>query len=215
MIRNEIENMSDFDINRFCIDYPNQLGHLQLSEEVLYDSCKIRKLEEILPCIVSEGHRVLIFSQWTRILDILEVLMESLSLSFLRLDGSTPVKERQDMIDTFNSEDIPIFLLATKAGGLGINLTSADTVILHDVDFNPESDRQAEDRCHRIGQTRPVTIYRLITKDTVDESIYELAERKKKLSSAVLSDEKEKDNKIDIKKILHNALELSKNQSIR
>jgi SWI/SNF-related matrix-associated actin-dependent regulator of chromatin subfamily A containing DEAD/H box 1 len=78
-------------------------------------------------------------------LDLLEVLLQDIDLRFLRLDGSTPVRERQEYIDTFNNEtDIPIFLLSTKAGGLGINLTAADTVVLHDLDFNPENDRQAE-----------------------------------------------------------------------
>ena len=88
---------------------------------------------------------MLLFSQWTKLLDLLEVLMEDLDMKYLRLDGSTPVRTRQNMVDQFNSDDsIPVFLLATKAGGLGINLTAADTVILHDLDFNPENDRQAE-----------------------------------------------------------------------
>lgn len=96
----------------------------------------------------AEGHRMLVFSQWTRILDLLEVLLEDMSLPYLRLDGSTAVKERQELIDTFNTDtSIPVFLLSTKAGGLGINLTSADTVILHDLDFNPENDKQAEVSC--------------------------------------------------------------------
>jgi hypothetical protein len=92
-----------------------------------------------------EGHRILIFSQWTKMLDILGALMEDMGLEFLRLDGSTPVRERQKLIDRFEKDrTIPIFILSTKAGGLGINLTAADTVILHDLDFNPENDRQAE-----------------------------------------------------------------------
>lgn len=88
---------------------------------------------------------MLIFSQWTRILDLLEVLLEDISMSFLRLDGSTAVSTRQNLINTFNDDNsIPVFLLSTKAGGLGVNLTAADTVILHDLDMNPENDRQAE-----------------------------------------------------------------------
>lgn len=106
-----------------------------------------------LPELVAAGHRVLIFSQWTKLLDVLEILMTALSLGYLRLDGSTPVAERQDLINTFNLDlSKQVFLLSTRAGGLGINLTSADTVIMHDLDFNPVNDRQAEDRCHRIGQ---------------------------------------------------------------
>lgn len=88
---------------------------------------------------------MLVFSQWTRLLDLLEVLLQDIDISFLRLDGSTPVRTRQGLIDTFNNDSsISVFLLSTKAGGLGINLTAADTVILHDLDFNPENDKQAE-----------------------------------------------------------------------
>ena len=95
-----------------------------------------------------------------------QVLLEEMKLDFLRLDGSTPVAERQHLINRFSSEDIPVFLLSTKAGGLGINLTTADVVIMHDLDFNPENDRQAEDRCHRIGQTKTVFVYKLVTLET-------------------------------------------------
>ena len=131
-----------------------------------------------------------------------------MDLAFLRLDGSTPVNERQKLIDIFNNStvDTPtspnrsaqpqysvnIFLLSTKAGGLGINLTSADTVIMHDLDFNPENDRQAEDRVHRIGQTKPVTVYKLVTEETVDKDIFDMGERKQVLSRAVLGDTKTK-----------------------
>jgi superfamily II DNA/RNA helicase len=148
----------------------------------------MQRLKELVPQLAAEGRRMLIFSQWTRLLDILEILMEDLGMDFLRLDGQTPVKERQDLINRFSAPDstIPVFLLSTKAGGLGINLTAADTVILHDLDFNPENDRQAEDRCHRIGQTKHVRVYKLVASDSVDEDIYEIGERKKRLTTAVL-----------------------------
>eukprot|EP01035_Chromulina_nebulosa_P018987 gene18987-24802_t len=188
-VRKEIENSSDFDIHSICLTYPDSLGKYILTDDVLYDSPKMQLLKDLLPKLVEENHRILIFSQWTRILDLLTVLCEDIDMDYLRLDGSTPVKERQDYIDQYNKDpSIPIFLLSTKAGGLGINLCAADVVILHDLDFNPENDRQAEDRCHRIGQTRPVTVYKLVAKDTVDELIYEMGERKRQLSEAVLSD---------------------------
>jgi SWI/SNF-related matrix-associated actin-dependent regulator of chromatin subfamily A containing DEAD/H box 1 len=116
----------------------------------------MNKLRVLVPQLIAEGHRVLIFSQWTKLLDILELLLHHLAIGFERLDGQTPVVERQGMIDSFNSHPLEkqVFLLSTRAGGLGINLTSADTVIIHDVDFNPVNDRQAEDRCHRIGQVK-------------------------------------------------------------
>lgn len=95
-------------------------------------------------------------------MDLLGCLMESLDLAFLRLDGSTNISERQKMIDEFNNNSsIPVFLLSTRAGGMGINLTAADTCIIHDLDFNPFNDIQAEDRCHRIGQKKPVTVYKV------------------------------------------------------
>lgn len=95
--------------------------------------------------------------------------------------------ERQNIVDTFNNDNsIFACLLSTRAGGQGLNLTGADTVVIHDMDFNPQIDRQAEDRCHRIGQTKPVTVYRLVTQGTVDENIYEIAKRKLVLDAAVL-----------------------------
>ncbi|GMN61876.1 hypothetical protein TIFTF001_030965 [Ficus carica] len=115
--------------------------------------------------------------------------------SKLRDIFSTQVTDRQTIVDTFNN-DTSIFacLLSTRAGGQGLNLTGADTVVIHDMDFNPQIDRQAEDRCHRIGQTKPVTIYRLVVKGTVDENVYEIAKRKLVLDAAVLENGMEMDN---------------------
>ena len=121
--------------------------------------------------------------------------MNDMELPFLRLDGSTPITIRQELIDKFNKDNvIKVFLLSTKAGGLGINLTSADTVIMHDLDFNPENDRQAEDRCHRIGQSKAVKVYKLVCRDSVDEDIFEMTERKTALSKAVFENENPKEN---------------------
>lgn len=121
--------------------------------------------------------------------------MYDLEITFLRLDGSTPIAIRQELIDKFNRDNkIPVFILSTKAGGLGINLTSADTVIMHDLDFNPENDRQAEDRCHRIGQTKAVKVYKLVCDDSVDEDIYDMTERKTALSTSIFENENSKEN---------------------
>jgi SNF2 family DNA or RNA helicase len=136
---------SDYDIHQLCLLYSYSLSSLILNEENLFQCNKINYLKELLPSLVQDDHRVLLFSQWTKILDILEILMNYLNYQFVRLDGSTPIKERQEIIDEFNeNQEIKVFLLSTKAGGLGINLTSADTVVLHDLDYNPENDRQAE-----------------------------------------------------------------------
>ncbi|KAL6566287.1 Protein CHROMATIN REMODELING 19 [Orobanche gracilis] len=166
-----------------------------LADEHVMSSAKCLVLAELLPTLNRCGSRVLIFSQWTSMLDILEWALDVIGVTYRRLDGSTQVTERQTIVDTFN-KDTSIFacLLSTRAGGQGLNLTGADTVIIHDMDFNPQIDRQAEDRCHRIGQTKPVTIYRLVTKDTVDENVYEIAKRKLNLDAAVLKSGVEAEN---------------------
>ncbi|MBA0592805.1 hypothetical protein Gorai_009776, partial [Gossypium raimondii] len=175
----ELKNYNDFSINRLLIRYGITGGKGTLSDEYVMLSAKCQALAKLLPSLKRSGHRVLIFSQWTSMLDILEWTLDVIGVTYKRLDGSTQVTDRQTIVDDFNN-DTSIFacLLSTRAGGQGLNLTGADTVIIHDLDFNPQIDRQAEDRCHRIGQIRPVTIYRLVTKGTVDENVYEIAKRK-------------------------------------
>ncbi|KAG8498721.1 hypothetical protein CXB51_005049 [Gossypium anomalum] len=172
----ELKNYSDFSIHQLLLRYGITGGKGTLSDEHVMLSAKCQALAELLPSLKRSGHRVLIFSQWTSMLDILEWTLDVIGVSYRRLDGSTQVTDRQTIVDDFNN-DTSIFacLLSTRAGGQGLNLTGADTVVIHDMDFNPQIDRQAEDRCHRIGQTRPVTIYRLVTKGTVDENVYEIA----------------------------------------
>ena len=134
---------------------------------------------------------MLIFSQWTRCLDLLGCLMDAMNFRFLRLDGQTTISERQQLIDQFtNDTTIPVFLLSTRAGGMGINLTAADTCIIHDLDFNPFNDMQDEDRVHRIGQKKTVTIIKMITEDTVDSDIYKMQERKAVMKAAILENKK-------------------------
>lgn len=194
----ELKNYSDFSIHQLLRSYGGADTRGILSEEHVMLSAKCRVLSKLLPSLKKGGHRVLIFSQWTSMLDILEWTLDVIGVSYRRLDGSTQVTERQAIVDAFNN-DTSIFacLLSTRAGGQGLNLTGADTVVIHDMDFNPQIDRQAEDRCHRIGQTRPVTIYRLVTKGTVDENVYEIAKRKLILDAAVLESGVEVDNEGD------------------
>ncbi|ESW25110.1 hypothetical protein PHAVU_003G008000 [Phaseolus vulgaris] len=183
----ELKNYSDFSIHRLLLHYGVNDKKGILPDKHVMLSAKCRALSKLLPSLKKDGHRILIFSQWTSMLDILEWCLDVIGLTYRRLDGSTQVAERQTIVDTFNN-DTSIFacLLSTRAGGQGLNLTGADTVVIHDMDFNPQIDRQAEDRCHRIGQTKPVTIYRLVTKGTVDENVYEIAKRKLVLDAAVL-----------------------------
>ncbi|CAM6084937.1 unnamed protein product [Calypogeia fissa] len=185
----ELSNYNDFTLYQLCIQ--NGLSGpgfgAKLTDEHVLGSAKCQVLSRLLTELKKDGHRPLIFSQWTQMLDILEWACDVMGLTYVRLDGSTQVRERQEIVDSFNNDpSIFLFLLSTRAGGQGLNLVGADTVIIHDVDFNPQMDRQAEDRCHRIGQLKPVTVYRLVTKGSVDESIYNIAQRKLVLDAAVL-----------------------------
>ncbi|KAJ4973409.1 hypothetical protein NE237_006583 [Protea cynaroides] len=195
----ELKNYNDFAIHRLLVWHCGINTRGTLKDDQVFSSAKCRALAELLPKLKRDGHRVLIFSQWTSMLDILEWTLDVIGVEYRRFDGSTQVTERQTIVDTFNN-DTSIFacLLSTRAGGQGLNLTGADTVVIHDMDFNPQMDRQAEDRCHRIGQEKPVTIYRLVTKGTVDENIYEIAKRKLVLDAAVLESGVELDGGIDI-----------------
>ncbi|KAK4261645.1 hypothetical protein QN277_004610 [Acacia crassicarpa] len=195
----ELKSYNDFSIHRLLLHYAVNDRKGVLPDRSVMSSAKCRALKKLLPSLQKRGHRVLIFSQWTSMLDILEWTLDVIGLTYRRLDGSTQVTERQTIVDTFNN-DTSIFacLLSTRAGGQGLNLTGADTVVIHDMDFNPQIDRQAEDRCHRIGQTRPVTIHRLVTKGTVDENVYEIAKRKLVLDAAVLESGMEMDDKGDM-----------------
>lgn len=186
-IKDELLSYSDYSLHAFCYNGGPRLAPFRLNSTHLMSSTKFRYLAELLPKLKEKGSRPLIFSQWTSVLDLIEWLMDELRLPYVRLDGSTVVDERLATVDRFNtSDDVFAFLLSTRAGGQGLNLTGADTVILHDVDFNPQIDKQAEDRCHRLGQTKEVAVYRLVTKNTVDQNIYKLSQQKLKLDAAVL-----------------------------
>ena len=151
-------------------------------------SGKMTLLHNMLPRLKEQGHRVLIFSQMTRVLDIIEDYVSLLNWSFCRLDGSTSQYQRQLVIDQFNAPNSPhfIFLLSTRAGGLGINLTSADTIFIYDCDFNPHNDLQAQSRAHRIGQTKPVMVYKLVSAGSVEERILQNATQKLALDHVVV-----------------------------
>jgi hypothetical protein len=137
---------------------------------VQFDCGKLQMLADLLRDRKSGGHRVLIFTQMTRMLDVLETFLNLHDHTYVRLDGSTKVEERQKLMDRFNRDTrIFVFILSTRSGGLGINLTGADTVVFYDSDWNPAMDAQAQDRAHRIGQTRDVHIFRLVTESTIEE----------------------------------------------
>ncbi|XP_043691411.1 chromatin-remodeling ATPase INO80-like isoform X4 [Telopea speciosissima] len=156
--------------------------------KMLTDSGKLQTLDILLKRLRAENHRVLLFAQMTKMLNILEDYMNYRKYRYLRLDGSSTIMDRRDMVRDFqHRSDIFVFLLSTRAGGLGINLTAADTVIFYESDWNPTLDLQAMDRAHRLGQTKEVTVYRLICKETVEEKILQRASQKNTVQQLVMT----------------------------
>nr|XP_050859529.1 helicase domino isoform X6 [Vespula vulgaris] len=154
---------------------------------IQYDCGKLQSLDLLLRKLKSENHRVLIFTQMTRMLDVLEAFLNFHGHIYLRLDGTTRVDQRQVLMERFNGDKrIFCFILSTRSGGVGVNLTGADTVIFYDSDWNPTMDAQAQDRCHRIGQTRDVHIYRLVSEKTVEENILKKANQKRLLGDLAI-----------------------------
>ena len=154
-----------------------------------YDCGKLQVLDEMLRKLKLEGRRVLLFTQMSKVLDVVETFLSFHGHTYVRLDGSTKIEQRQALVERFNQDPkIFVFISSTRAGGVGINLTGADTVIFYDSDWNPAMDRQAQDRCHRIGQTREVHIYRLVSEHTVEENILKKANQKRHLEDLALKD---------------------------
>jgi len=154
---------------------------------IQYDCGKLQTLDKLLHQLKAGNHRALIFTQMTKMLDIFESFLNFHGLIYLRLDGSTKVEQRQVLMERFN-QDKRIFamILSTRSGGVGVNLTGADTVIFYDSDWNPTMDAQAQDRCHRIGQTRDVHIYRLISEKTIEENILKKANQKRLMADLAI-----------------------------
>lgn len=182
----------------------------QINENIIRSSGKLELLDRMLPKLRAAGHRVLMFTQMTAVMTILEDYFAYRGYLSLRLDGSTPAEEREKRMYKFNSPDSPyfIFLLSTRAGGLGLNLTAANTVIIFDSDWNPMMDLQAQDRAHRIGQRSDVSVFRLITHSPVEEKILSRATEKLNMSELVVEagqfDKRsvENDNSLERKKMM-------------
>lgn len=162
--------------------------HVPSMRRFVTDSGKLAKLDQLLRDLRNGGHRVLLYFQMTRMIDLMEEYLTYRNYKYLRLDGSTKLEDRRDTVHDFQTRpDIFIFLLSTRAGGLGINLTAADTVIFYDSDWNPTIDSQAMDRAHRLGQTKQVTVYRMITRGTIEERIRKRALQKEEVQRVVIS----------------------------
>uniref|UniRef100_A0A7N6F5V7 Helicase, lymphoid specific n=1 Tax=Anabas testudineus TaxID=64144 RepID=A0A7N6F5V7_ANATE len=185
----------------YLVEYPLDptTQDFKIDEQLVQSSGKFLILDRLLPALKKRGHKVLIFSQMTSILDILMDYCYLRGFQYSRLDGSMSYADRDENMSKFSKDpEVFIFLLSTRAGGLGINLTAADTVIIFDSDWNPQADLQAQDRCHRIGQTKPVVVYRLITANTIDQKILERASAKRKLEQMVIHKNKFKGGKAEL-----------------
>lgn len=165
---------------------PAQMQVPQINKLII-DSTKLAHLDRLLRELKANDHRVLIYFQMTKMIDLMEEYLIYRQYKYLRLDGSSKISDRRDMVTDWQTKpELFVFLLSTRAGGLGINLTAADTVIFFDSDWNPSNDQQAMDRAHRLGQTKQVTVYRLITKGTIDERIIKMARNKKEVQDMVV-----------------------------
>ncbi|KAK1926202.1 putative chromatin structure remodeling complex protein STH1 [Papiliotrema laurentii] len=162
-------------------------GH-NVDESIVRTAGKFELLDRILPKLFATGHKVLIFFQMTEIMTIIADFFDYRGWKYCRLDGSTKAEDRQTLLSTFNDPQSPyqVFILSTRAGGLGLNLQSADTVIIYDTDWNPHADLQAQDRAHRIGQKKEVRVLRLISSQTVEELVLQRAQRKLEIDGKVI-----------------------------
>jgi SNF2 family DNA or RNA helicase len=150
------------------------------------ESAKLESFRQLTVNLVEEGRRILVFSQFTSRLELLERCLSEEKIAFLKLTGYTPESERAEIVKRFQDGEVPVFLISLKAGGSGLNLTAADTVIHYDPWWNPAVEDQATGRAHRMGQQNPVFVYRLITEGTIEERILDLQKRKAAIAKAIL-----------------------------
>lgn len=178
-----------------------------LHQNLIDAGSKLSLLNIMLPKLKERGHRVLMFSQFLGMLDVMEDFLNGLGMSYQRLDGNTDTQEKQRRIDAYNapgSKDFA-FLLSTRAGGVGINLATADTVIILDPDFNPHQDIQALSRAHRIGQKNKVLVFHLVTRDTAEEKIMQIGKKKLSLDHLIIEKmgaEGEEEEQVDVESVL-------------
>ena len=186
--------MKDDELNTSKIEilsYITKLRQICLDPSVIIDdyvgtSGKIDALVEILSQGISENHKILVFSQFTSVLKNIKARLDFENIKYSYLDGSVPSEKRIEMVDNFNNDHTSVFLISLKAGGTGLNLTSADIVIHFDPWWNPAVEDQATDRAHRFGQKNVVEVIKLISKDSIEEKIVELQDEKRKLIEKII-----------------------------
>ncbi|MBQ4384258.1 MAG: SWF/SNF helicase family protein, partial [Firmicutes bacterium] len=192
-LREEIRGM---DVSRNKIQILAQLMRLRqlccdpslIYENYAEGSAKTDTCIDLVKGAVGSGHKVLLFSQFTSMLDILKSRLDELGISSYMLTGAVSKEKRAELVRSFYLDETPVFLISLKAGGVGLNLTAADIVILYDPWWNLAAETQATDRAYRIGQQNKVTVYRLIAKDTIEDRILEMQEHKKDLSDQIITD---------------------------
>ena len=160
-----------------------------LYENYKGDSAKKEMCMDLIENAVNGGHKVLLFSQFTSMLDLLAEELEARGIKYYMLTGAVNKEKRMRMVESFNEDDVPVFCISLKAGGTGLNLTSADIVIHYDPWWNVAVQNQATDRAHRIGQKNVVTVYKLVSQGTIEEKIVDIQERKKQLAEQILEGE--------------------------
>ncbi|KAH6638133.1 SNF2 family N-terminal domain-containing protein [Boeremia exigua] len=192
IIYEELQLYQDYQCHHLALKYPRALKKFELKDREWMDSGKVQTLLKLIKQYQANGDRALVFSQFTSVMDILGWVFDDADIPFMRMDGSTPIAERQGLLDVFHGDaGIPVFMLSTKSGGAGINLACANKVVVFDGSFNPQDDVQAENRAHRVGQTREVEVVRLVTAGTVEEQIYALGVSKLELDKMVQGEEAE------------------------
>lgn len=196
-LRMELSGASEEEFRKDNIKYLAELTRLRqlcCSPELVYEnyrgqSAKLDTCMEVLQNAIDGGHKVLLFSQFTQMLDLIQKALEKKKISYLYLSGKNSKLQRQQMVETFQKSDVQVFLISLKAGGVGLNLTEADIVIHYDPWWNVAAQNQATDRAHRIGQKHVVSVMKLVAKDTIEEKIIDLQERKAKLAESVIEGE--------------------------
>jgi SNF2 family DNA or RNA helicase len=172
-------------LRQVCCD--PRLVKLPSVKKAAAGSAKLHRLMEMLEELVEEGRRVLLFSQFTSMLALIEERLATANIGFVKITGQ--VRDRASAVERFQAGEVPLFLISLKAGGTGLNLTAADTVILYDPWWNPAVEAQAIDRSHRIGQDKPVFVHRLVTLGTIEEKMLDLQRRKGALAAGLLDPE--------------------------
>ena len=196
-MRNELNSGSDDDFRKNKLRILAELTRLRqiccdphlCFENYKGDSAKLESCLELIESAMSGGHKILLFSQFTSMLAIIEKALSDRDITYYKITGETSKQDRLSMVKQFNEDDTPVFLISLKAGGVGLNLTGADVVIHYDPWWNVAVQNQATDRAHRIGQTKKVTVYKMIAKGTIEEKIVKLQETKKDLADNIINGE--------------------------